>query len=1188
MCAGGLRLEWWAKLTLHKIFLKRRLELGMAKYKYNGLRFGKCLFFFGLMILMAVRAGSAGFAQTIEDEDDTPKVITTQAATTEASTTQAMVTQPATQVATTQTVTESVFGRISLTEQEVQELIKQSEMIQDESLRKKVLEKLTQALTLVQNSQTLSDRSERLKQNREKAPALIAEIKTKVSEPIGKVNIEVPAGVTLMELEQRLAQVTVEADAAEKQKEDMEALLENFMERREKLPSLIAKLKENQEAMRNRFRTLMESDDAPELIQAHRILLRAQWQASQEESQAIAQEMLGYEIRMEELRCRVDLANWTMLEKQKQLEVWREVVNQRRRAEAEQAAVKAKEDAAEALPAVKQLAEENASLAERLSGPEGLAAKIDAVATQKTVSEKVLVNLRTQFKEFQEKVDRRGVTNAMSLLLRKTRSELPDVSIINQQRKDLETRQVQAQIEQMQLEDQRSDLTDLDAKLESIEASLDPAMEEGQRAKVRQEALEAFRARKTYLTELIDSYDQYIWNLADLDANKKDIISETIAFNDYINEHILWFRSTSSLGMTYLFKGGHAVLWLLNPYRWYQAVKSLGMDTVYNSSMNGLVLLLFVILLVLKRRIRLKLLVTGDMIDQRENESFYLTIQAVVYTTLMAIVWPLILWFVGWRLEILTKSDEFIHAVSQGFQTSAIILLTLEIIRKVSLQDGLAEKHFRWDSDGLRAIRTNLSWLMVIALPAVFVTFAMEAQSNELWKDSLGRIAFMVLLIAFSVCFWRISGLRFRRLKNSVSRMGWLRYMWYPMLVIPVILAMLTWMGYYYTAMQLAGKTLESLWLFLLLLIVQEIVQRWLYLMNRRLAAAKIEKLKAQVSDNEVRKPVSGQVMPQISREPELKIYTISVQNRRILHMLIAFALVGGLWMIWNEILPALGIFRKVQLWEQVTLGGFALAVVIAVMTFVAGKNLPGLLEITLLHRLPLDAGLRFAITSICRYFIIVVGLATAFDLIGIGWAKVQWLIAAMTVGLGFGLQEIFANFVSGLIILFERPIRVGDIVTVGDVTGAVSRIHIRATTIIDWDRKEMIVPNKEFITGRVVNWTLSDRVIRLMVKVGVAYGSDTDKVQKLLLEAVTLVPGILKEPAPSAIFCGFGESSLDFELRTYIPNVDNSLSLRHALYTAINQKFIEGGVQIPFPQRDLHVRTIETTVPVNFPDKKE
>jgi potassium efflux system protein len=158
-------------------------------------------------------------------------------------------------------------------------------------------------------------------------------------------------------------------------------------------------------------------------------------------------------------------------------------------------------------------------------------------------------------------------------------------------------------------------------------------------------------------------------------------------------------------------------------------------------------------------------------------------------------------------------SNEFIRAVAQGFCTSAIILLTLEFIRKVSLEDGLAERHFRWNAAGVRAIHSNLSWLISIALPAVFITYMMEAQNNELWKDSLGRITFMILLVAFTVCFWRISRPLLERFKSSNSKIGWIKYIWYPMLMIPLVLTIITGLGYYYTAMHLAGKMLESLWL---------------------------------------------------------------------------------------------------------------------------------------------------------------------------------------------------------------------------------------------------------------------------------------------------------------------------------------------------------------------------------------
>ena len=196
-----------------------------------------------------------------------------------------------------------------------------------------------------------------------------------------------------------------------------------------------------------------------------------------------------------------------------------------------------------------------------------------------------------------------------------------------------------------------------------------------------------------------------------------------------------------------------------------------------------------------------------------------------------------------------------------------------------------------------------------------------------------------------------------------------------------------------------------------------------------------------------------------------------------------------------------------------------------------AVKNIPGFLDLTILNRVDLDQGMSYAITTVARYIIALVGLLLAFGALGVTWSKVQWLAAAMTVGIGFGLQEIFANFVSGLIILFERPIRLGDIVTVGDVSGSVTRINIRATTVTDWDRREFVIPNKEFITGKLLNWTLTDPITRVVVPVGIAYGSDTALAEKLLLKLAAENPHVMKDPAPRAVFTGFGDSSLDFKL---------------------------------------------------------
>ena len=221
---------------------------------------------------------------------------------------------------------------------------------------------------------------------------------------------------------------------------------------------------------------------------------------------------------------------------------------------------------------------------------------------------------------------------------------------------------------------------------------------------------------------------------------------------------------------------------------------------------------------------------------------------------------------------------------------------------------------------------------------------------------------------------------------------------------------------------------------------------------------------------------------------------------------------------------------------------------------------------------LDIDAGTRYAYVTITRYGILAIGLLFAFSHIGADWSKLQWIIAALGVGLGFGLQEIVANFVSGIIILFERPVRVGDLITIGDTVGTVSRIKIRAITITDPDNFEVLVPNKAFITGTVKNWSLTSQITRLVVKVGVAYGSDVARAQQIMLDVAEANEQVLETPAPIVLFLGFGDSSLDLELRVFVGRIDHRLSTVNNLHLAIDKAFREAGIEIPFPQRDVHL----------------
>jgi len=195
--------------------------------------------------------------------------------------------------------------------------------------------------------------------------------------------------------------------------------------------------------------------------------------------------------------------------------------------------------------------------------------------------------------------------------------------------------------------------------------------------------------------------------------------------------------------------------------------------------------------------------------------------------------------------------------------------------------------------------------------------------------------------------------------------------------------------------------------------------------------------------------------------------------------------------------------------------------------------------------------------------------------MIGLRWNSIQWLVAALGVGLGFGLQEIFANFVSGIILLFEQPIRVGDIVSIDGTTGSVSKIRMRATTIVNWDRQELIVPNKDLITNKLLNWTLTDSTNRIIINVGVAYGSDTQRACELIMQVCLDHDNVLREPSPSVTFESFGDNSLNLVLRAFLDALDNRLVTIHQLHQRIYQTFNEAGIEIAFPQRDLHIRSL-------------
>lgn len=253
-----------------------------------------------------------------------------------------------------------------------------------------------------------------------------------------------------------------------------------------------------------------------------------------------------------------------------------------------------------------------------------------------------------------------------------------------------------------------------------------------------------------------------------------------------------------------------------------------------------------------------------------------------------------------------------------------------------------------------------------------------------------------------------------------------------------------------------------------------------------------------------------------------------------------------------------------------------SLLVFLFIFTFfiLLAKLLTRAMRSRFLARMNIDEGTRYNLERITYYSIAVIGAIVAFQFIGINLSGLAVIFGLLSVGIGFGLQNITSNFISGLILLFERPIKVGDRITVGDTEGDVMEINMRSTTIRSLRNISIIVPNSEFISERVINWSYGDKKVRLNIEVGVSYTSDLDTVLRCLKEVALQSENVLKTPEPAVYLINFGDSSWNMQLRCWIENPKKHWEVQSELNCAIVRKFRENDIEIPYPQRDLHVRS--------------
>jgi potassium efflux system protein len=1064
----------------------------------------------------------------------------------------------------------------------------------DETLKNGLVELYRKALSNLQAASSNRDAAQAFQEAAQNAPAETRAIREGKDESTIAAPVDVPEAdlaTPLSELESMLQKEKADLAAADARGADFTKRLDEEANRPMQVRQRLAAAKTEQDKVASQLKLPAPADEGPERAEARRWELETRYEALSAEIKMLDQELLSQPVRVELLEAKSDNALASIEWAGKRIKLLEELVTQKRQAEAEETKTMAEATRREAEgrhPLVVALAEQNALLTQNIADT---ASELDELSTRTEAADRLARQLEEDFKIAQETVaiGVHGLSEEMGHMLQEQRQTLPDVRAFQRQAEKRDeqagavgARRLLHRREHKRLRDPGAYVAEM---LSEAVAKESPPM--------RKQLLDLATQRKALLEKAIESDEFYLRKLAELESAQLRLLDAIERFDAFLDEHLLWVRSASRTQLQELGALPEQVWRILSPAGWLEVVAVLIHQATHSPAFVLLALALGV-LLWRRGYLIASIVAIGDKLGKPTTDRFGYSVQVLILTLIAAAAWPLVVAVTGWQLKASPEATDFSSAVGEALLAVAANFYFLRAFFLICMPQGLAAAHFRWTESSLGPLRSalnQLSWIFLPASAVAIVAFLLDPL-NAGW--AVGRTSFLIMVASLAFALYRLlhpkSGVLAAYLGRPDNRIfRRLHRLWYPALVIaPLALGVLSVMGYLYTAGTLLALLVETIWLVAGLVILAALAQRWLRVTRRRLVyEAAMERRQALLERKQQQE--EGQEAEDsgaLEIEEEVDLEELTDTSSSLFNTAIVIAGLVGLWMIWSEVFPAFRVFDDIALWHQtvtvageehvrpVTLADIGLALIYLVVTVVLAKQLPAMLEILLLDYSEMSAGSRYTVTTLTTYTVITVGIMLVFGVIGVDWSKLQWLIAALGVGIGFGLQEIVANFISGIILLFERPIRIGDVVTVENTDGVVTRIRIRATTIRNHDGKELLVPNKAFITGNLLNWSLSDQTTRILISVGIAYGSDVREAMRLLEEAARENEVVLDDPAPSVIFQAFADSSLTMLLRCFVDSVDVRFPTISALNQAINDKFNAAGIVIAFPQRDLHLDT--------------
>jgi len=818
------------------------------------------------------------------------------------------------------------------------------------------------------------------------------------------------------------------------------------------------------------------------------------------------------------------------------------------------------------------------------------AQRMDLVASQQRTAANQTIQVRQALSTIREQSQWLGVSNVLGEALRAQVARLPDMPKPQQ----LDNEMAQLRVQRLYYEDLLERQKSLRQLRQDDNSDLTPE---------QRRILEAqLKTQRELLTSLLSGCDNLILGVTKLKVGNSQLVDALNEVKEATHRSLFWTADVSAVDFSYpinLARDLHRLLSL-------DTLGQLGGAMVMMVTSRETVLpLLGAVLLVgfsisSRRHFRKFLERASSKVGKVTQDHFSLTLRTVFWSILVALPLPVLWAALGYGLQHAWPYPIAI-AIGDGVTASVPLLWAFMVSNTFARSLGLFIVDFRWPQTRVARAMRFYTLCIGLVVPLMMMLIAFDNLEDREFSATLGRLCFILICGALSLVTVSLkrAGIPLHLDKegngdNLINRM-----LWNAMIAIPLVAALASCIGYLAAAQALLARLETSLAIWFLLLVIYHIIRRWMLIQRRRIAFDRARQRRAEILAQRARgeEELAAQQTAADSvdvEEPVIDLDAISAQSLRLVRSILTLIALVSVIVLWSEIHSAFGFMENIRLWDvsttvqgveslqPITLGSVVIAILVLVITTQLVRNMPALLELALLQHLSLTPGTGYAITTLTKYMLILIGGLVGFSLIGIDWSKLQWLVAGLTVGLGFGLQEIFANFISGLIILFEKPIRIGDTVTIRDLTGSITRINTRATTITDWDRKEIIVPNKAFITEQFINWSLSDSVTRVVLTIPAPAEANSEEVTNVLLTAAQRCSYVLETPPPEAFLVDLQQGIQLFELRIHAAEMGHRMPLRHELHQLILRGYQEHGLEMPFPPFQVRMETIGRKTPAS------